>query len=84
MVVESEGGSVDSDDISYSLDNGEIFELCCIQNKGCIVAGVTSSLGVFQVEGCIDDFQGADVLFFVGLVWESCVYHNRVKVLKVS
>jgi hypothetical protein len=41
VVVESEGSSVDSDDISDSVDNGEIFESLGEENKGSEVAVVS-------------------------------------------
>jgi hypothetical protein len=44
MVVEPKSGSVDSDDISDSLDNRKIFEFVGIKNKSSIVTGV--SLGI--------------------------------------
>jgi len=34
LFVESEGSSVDSDDITGSLDDGEIFKFLSIENNG--------------------------------------------------
>ena len=70
MVIKSESGSVDSNDISNSLNDGEIFESLGIQNDGGVVSAISGSLLVLNVEGGINNFEGADVLILVGLVWE--------------
>jgi hypothetical protein len=61
VVVESEGGSVDSDDISDSVDDGEIFESLGEEDKGGEIAVISSSLGVLNVKALIDDLEGTDV-----------------------
>ncbi len=61
MVVESQGGSVDSDDISDSVNDGEIFESLGEEDKGGEVAVVSSSLGVFDVKTLVDDLEGTNV-----------------------
>lgn len=81
VVVESEGSSVDSDDVSDSLDDWQIFESLGVENEGGVVAGVSGSLLVFDVEGWINDLEGADVSLLVGLVWESGINDNCIKVL---
>ena len=46
---------MDSNDVSDSVDDGEIFESLGVQNEGSIVAGVSSSLLVLEVERRIND-----------------------------
>ena len=84
VVVESESGSVDSDDVSDSLDDWEIFESLGVENEGGIVAGVTGSLLVLDVEGWINDLEGADVSIRAGLVWESSINDSSIEVLWLS
>ncbi len=61
MVVESEGGSVDSDDISDSVDDGEIFESLGEEDEGGEVAVISGCLGVLDVKTLVDDLEGTDV-----------------------
>lgn len=72
-----------SDDVSDSLDNGEIFEFVGIENEGGIVAGVTCTFGVLEEKGVINDFQGANVSIFVSFVGEGGIDNNRVKMLGI-
>ena len=72
---------MDSDDVSDSLDDWQIFESLGVENKGGIVAGVTSSLLVLDVEGWINDLEGADVSLLVGLVGEGSINDNCIEVL---
>lgn len=81
MVVESEGGSVDSDDISKSGNNGEIFKSLGIDDESGVVAGISSSFLTLKVEAGVNDLQGADVLVFVGLVRERSIDDGGVEVL---
>ena len=56
-IVESEGGSVDTDDVSNSGDDGEIFESLGVENEGGIVAGITSSLLALNVEALVNNLE---------------------------
>jgi hypothetical protein len=63
------------------LDDGQIFEPLGVENKGGVVAGVTGSLLILDMEGWINDFEGADVSLLVGLVWEGGINDNCIEVL---
>ena len=72
---------MDSDDVSNSVDDGEIFESLGVEHQGSVVAGITSSLLALEVEGRIYDLERADVSLLVGLVGEGGVDDNCVEVL---
>ena len=72
---------MDSDDVSKSVNDGEIFESLCVQDKGGVIAVITSSLLLLEVERWINDLKRADVSLLVGLVWEGCINNNSVEVL---
>ena len=75
---------MDSNDISNSLNNGEIFESLGVEDKSSIVTGVTGSLLTLDVETGVDDLEGADVAVLVGLVGEGSIDNNTVNVLGIS
>ena len=56
-IVESKGGSVDTDDISNSGDDGEIFESLGIEDEGSVVAGISSSLLALNVEALVNNLE---------------------------
>jgi hypothetical protein len=70
MVIQSQGGSVDSNDISNSLNNGEIFKSLSVENDSGEVTSISSSLLVFDMKTRVNNFEGADVLILVGFVGE--------------
>jgi hypothetical protein len=73
-LVDSEGGVVDSNDISNSVDDWEILE------SGGIDDDLSPVLLVLWVEGWIDDLDGADESVAVDLVWEGGIGDNAVEV----
>ena len=81
VVVESEGGSVHSDDISDSLDDRQVFESLSVEHQSGIVTGIPSALLALDVERWVHNLEGADVSVLVGLVWESGINHHGVEVL---
>jgi len=72
VLVDSHVGSVDSNDVSKSVDDGEVLELVGIDNN----TGVLSLL----VEGWVNNLEGADESLAVDLIWESGVNHDSVEV----
>ena len=56
-IVESKGGSVDTDNISNSGDDGEIFESLGIEDEGSVVAGISSSLLALNVEALVNNLE---------------------------
>jgi hypothetical protein len=83
VVVESEGSSVNSDDISKSLNNGEIFESLGVQNQGSVVAGISASLLALDIETWVNNLKGANVSVLIGLVGESSIDNNSIEVLSI-
>ena len=82
-VVEAEGRSVHTDDITKASDNGEVFESLGVEDEGGVIGSVTGSLLGLDVERRIDDLEGADVSLLVGLVGEGSINDNTVDVLGV-
>ena len=82
-VVQAEGCSVHTDDVSKFADDGEIFEALGVEDKGGEVTGISGSLLGLDVEAGVDDLKRADVSVLVGLVGEGCVDDNTVDVLGV-
>lgn len=80
-VVEAEGGSVDTDDVTEAGNDGEVLEALGIENKGSEVASVASALLRLNVEAGVDDLEGADVSLLVGLVGEGGINDNTIDVL---
>ncbi len=67
--------SMNSDYISASLDDGEIFKFPGLEGNNSKIV-----ITLFHVVGRIDDFQIAHVLFLINFVWEAGVDDYRVKV----
>ena len=82
-VVEAKGSSMDTDDVTKAGDNREILESLGVEDEGGVVRGVTSALLGLDVEGRINDLEGADISVLVGLVGEGCINHNTVDVLGI-
>ena len=73
-LVETEGGSVESDDVSESVDDREVLESLGVDhNSGELLA----------VQGGVDDLERADEFFGVGLVWEGSIDDHTVNVVGV-
>lgn len=76
VLVETEGGSVESDDVTKSVDDGEVLESSGVDNDG--------SVGLFAgVERGVNNLEGAAVLVLVALVGEGGVDDNTVDVVGV-
>jgi len=80
-VVKAEGGSVHTDDVTEAGDDGEILESLGVEDEGGIVRGVTSALLGLDVEGRINNLDGANVSILVGLVGEGGIDDNTINVL---
>ena len=74
---------MNTDDVTEAGDDGEIFESLGVEDEGGVVRGVTGSLLGLDVEGRINDLEGADVSVLVGLVGEGGINDNTVDVLGV-
>jgi len=83
-LVNSNDSSVNSNNVSDSVDDWEIFEFVGVDDNGGVVRGVSSSLGRFDVNGWVDNLQGADVSLLVNLVWEGGVNDYTIEVLWLS
>jgi len=83
-IVEAEGSSVNADDITEAGDDGEILESLGIEDDGGEVGAVTGSLLALDVEGGINDLEGADVSVLVGLVGEGSIDDNTIDVLGLA
>ena len=76
--MDSKLGVVDSDDVSNSVDDWEVFE------SGAVDDDLSPVLFVLWVEGWVDDLDGADESLAVDLVWESSISDNTIEVHWVS
>jgi hypothetical protein len=72
---------VHTDDVTEAGDDGEILESLGVEDEGGIVRGVTSALLGLDVEGRINDLDGANVSILVGLVGEGGIDDNTINVL---
>jgi hypothetical protein len=72
VLVDSHVGSMDSDDVSESVDDWEVLELVGIDDNG----GILSLL----MEGWVNNLEGADESVGVALVWESGINDDSVEV----
>ena len=82
-VVEAEGRSVDTDNVTKAGDNGEIFESLGVKDKSGVVRSITGSLLGLDVERWINDLKRANVSLLVGLVGEGSIDNNTIDVLRV-
>jgi hypothetical protein len=73
-VIESEVGSVDSDDITESVDDWEVLESLGIDDNGGVVM-----LGLL-IKSWVNDLEGADVSFAVDFVWEVSIDDDTINV----
>jgi len=72
VLVDSHVGSVDSDDISESVDDWEVLELGSIDDN----VGILS----FLVESWVNNLQGADESLLIDFVWESGINDDTIEV----
>jgi len=76
VLVDSHGGSVHSDNVSESVDDGEVLELGSVDDDG--------GVGALLVEGGVDNLEGADESVGVGLVGEGGINDDSVEVARVA
>jgi len=81
VLVHTKYGSVETDDITNFVADGEIFETLCVNNNCCEV--VISCFTALWVKGWIDNFKGADILILWNLMGEGCINDNSVNVMGV-
>ena len=79
VVIDSEGGSVDSDDVSHSVDNWEILKSVSEDNEVGPVVFLARS-----VEGSVNDLEGADESVLGHLVGEGGINDDSVDVVGLS
>ena len=84
MVVQSESGSVNSDDITDSLDDWQIFESLGIENQGSVITCITGALLTLNIETWVNNLKRADVSVLVSLVWECSINNSSIEVLGLS
>lgn len=73
-VIESEVGSVDSDNITESVDDWEVLESLGIDDNGGVVM-----LGLL-IKSWVNDLEGADVSLAVDFVWEVSIDDDTINV----
>ena len=73
---DSHVGSVDSDDVSDSVDDGEVLESLGVDHD----LGELVGLGL-GVEGGVNDLENADISILLYLVGESGINNNSVEVV---
>ena len=78
-VVEAEGGSVDTDNVTEAGDDGEVLEALSVENEGGELV-----LLALHVDAGVNDLEGADVALLVGLVGEGGVDDHTEDVLGLS
>ena len=71
-LVESELSSVDSDDVTNSVDDWEVLELVGIDDD--------RGVGSLVVESWVDNLEGADELVGLNLVWEGGINDDTIEV----
>lgn len=72
--VHAKGSSVESDDVSKSVNYRKILESLGVDYNSC---------ELLAVQGRIDDLERADEFFRVGFVWESSIDDHTVNVVSV-
>ena len=72
---------MDTDDISETGDDGQVFESLGVEDESGVVAGVSGSLLGLDVEAGINDLERADVSLVVGLVGEGGIDDYSIDVL---
>jgi hypothetical protein len=74
LVVQSEGGAMDTDDVTNTVDNWEVFKAVGINDNSCVV------LVLGAIEAGVDNLEGADEAAFVDFVWEGGVNDHTIDV----
>ena len=72
--MDSKGGVVDSNDITNSMNDGEVLE------SGGVDDNLSPVLLVLWVESWVNDLDGADESVAVDLVWESSISDYSIEV----
>ena len=78
-VVEAESGSVDTDDVAESGDDGEVLEALGVEDDGGELRAL--ALLVLDVKRGIHNLEGADISVLVGLVGEGSIDDHTIDVL---
>ena len=76
-VEKSEVGSVNSNDISESVNDWEVFESLSINDNGSVI------VLCLLVESWVDNFKGANVSLAVDFVWEVSIDDHTIDVARV-
>ena len=72
VLVDSHVGSVDSDNISESVDDWEVLELTSVDDD--------VSIGTLGVESWVNNLEGADESLRIHFVWECCINNDTIEV----
>ena len=81
VLVHAEGSSVQTDNITDFVSDGEVFESLSVDhNSRVIIVGGFTALGV---EGGVDDLERADILVSADLVREGSIDDDTVNVVLV-
>lgn len=81
LIVDSELSSVNSNHISDSVNNGEIFKCFCKDGKGSVIACITGSLLVLNVKTGVNNFEVAKVKSILGFVGERSINDDSIEVM---
>ena len=81
VLVHAEGSSVQTDNITDFVSDGEVFESLGVDHNSCvIIVGGFTALGV---EGGVDDLERADILVSADLVREGSIDDDTVDVVRI-
>ena len=91
-LVETKGGSMDTDDITDTGDDREVFETLGVEDKGGEVGGIrvwgfAGFGGVFDIDARIHDFYGADVPLWIistGFIRKASIDNHSIEMLGFS
>ena len=75
---------MDSNDVSDSVNNREIFKGFGIENNGGIVTSITSSLLILDMEGWVNYLERTYISSILSLVWESCINDDSIEMLRIG
>jgi hypothetical protein len=72
VLIDSHVGSVDSNDVSESVDDWEVLEFAGIDDN--------VGIGTFLVESWVNNLEGANESLRVDFVWESGINNHTIEV----
>lgn len=72
---------MNSNHISDSVNNGEIFKCFCKDGKGSVIACITGSLLVLNVKTGVNNFEVAKVKSILGFVGERSINDDSIEVM---